>query len=139
VSGADGNPTSFKVGISRGSLCAGVIGNFLPRFSIFGDTVNTASRMASTASPCGHDKEYRQFIHLPEHVAHQLDPQFKEDMYASHGMVLQPRGSVDIKGKGQMLIFAIFSRNDRGFGLPTIASINEEVACPHDPCKNSTQ
>ncbi len=45
----------IKIGIHFGRVIAGVIGYHKPQFSLIGDTVNTASRICTTANK-GHIK-----------------------------------------------------------------------------------
>ena len=47
----NGQPTQVRVGLHTGTVVTGLIGTKLPKFSIFGDTMNTASRMESTCRP----------------------------------------------------------------------------------------
>ncbi|KAJ1489399.1 nucleotide cyclase [Baffinella frigidus] len=110
----DGVPTTLRLGLNTGALCAGVIGSVSPRYSVFGDTVNTASRMASSGASSSWGNP---FIHMTEATAEQLlRPRtgccapalvsLRIDFRLL--LTLQP-GLTGIKGKGPMRTYALRS------------------------------
>ena len=80
----DGTPILFRMGLDCGPVVAGVIGRRKFIYDLWGDTVNTASRMETTG--------IAGEIHCSDRFKKQLE----------HKYNFKSRGSIEVKGKGLM-------------------------------------
>ncbi|MBE9126457.1 MULTISPECIES: adenylate/guanylate cyclase domain-containing protein [unclassified Coleofasciculus] len=87
-----GETFSMRIGINTGPVVAGVIGIKKFSYDLWGDTVNTASRMESQG--------------LPAHI--QVTAATYERLKKNYQ--LQERGVIDVKGKGQMTTYFLLGK-----------------------------
>jgi class 3 adenylate cyclase len=90
-----GWPFSIRIGIDTGPLIAGVIGSRKFSYDVWGDTVNTASRMQSCARPGEIMMTAATFLRL-------------SDRYIVDGPTVHP-----VKGKGDLPTYVLLGRHDR--------------------------
>ena len=89
----NGNPVAFRIGLHVGDVVAGVIGTERLQYDVWGDTVNVASRMESTGEPGR--------IQVSQAFADALEP-------GTLNLELLERGTIDVKGKGEMKTYWLF-------------------------------
>jgi len=91
-----GQPLALRIGIDTGPVVAGVIGTTKFSYDLWGDTVNTASRMESSGVPgC---------IQVTERTYRRL----------RDGYRFERRGPIQIKGKGELVTWFLVGRIEDG-------------------------
>eukprot|EP00798_Chlamydomonas_sp_ICE-L_P007328 gene7328-449_t len=114
-------PTKVRVGMHTGPVVTGLIGMKLPKFSVFGDTMNTASRMESTCRMGA--------IQVSE-----LTGKLLGDTHT-----FEPTGGVEVKGKGMMNTFIWSPDKNPSENYSSLTKIEQTISTMHSRNEDNTK